>query len=101
MDIKLTTGITLQTSKGENLLQALKKNGIYLVSSCGGKGICGKCRVRILEGKSRIASTGKLEPRDIKAGITLACQTFPQGNIFIYIPTESKLVIGDRISLSR
>src|SRR3990170_175444 len=101
MDIKLTTGITLQTSKGENLLQALKKNGIYLVSSCGGKGICGKCRVRILEGKSRIASTGKLEPRDIKAGITLACQTFPQGNIFIDIPKESKLVIGDRIALSK
>jgi uncharacterized 2Fe-2S/4Fe-4S cluster protein (DUF4445 family) len=101
MDIKLTTGITLQTSKGENLLQALKKNGIYLVSSCGGKGICGKCRIRILEGKSRIASTGKLEPRDIKAGITLACQTFPQGNIFIDIPKESKLVIGDRIALSK
>jgi uncharacterized 2Fe-2S/4Fe-4S cluster protein (DUF4445 family) len=101
MDIKLTTGITLQTSKGENLLQALKKNGIYLVSSCGGKGICSKCRVRILEGKSRIASTGKLEPRDIKAGITLACQTFPQGNIFIDIPKESKLVIGDRIALSK
>ena len=101
MDIKLTTGITLQTSKGQNLLQALKKNGIYLVSSCGGKGICGKCRIRILEGKSRIASTGKLEPRDIKAGITLACQTFPQGNIFIDIPKESKLVIGDRIALSK
>src|SRR3990170_7019139 len=101
MDIKLTTGITLQTSKGQNLLQALKKNGIYLVASCGGKGICGKCRVRLLEGKNRIVSAGKLEPREVEAGITLACQTFPEGDTFIDIPKESKLVIGDKIALSK
>jgi uncharacterized 2Fe-2S/4Fe-4S cluster protein (DUF4445 family) len=101
MDIKLTTGKILQTSGEESLLQAFKKNGIYLVSSCGGKGICGKCRVRILGGKSNIVSTGKLEPREIKTGITLACQTFPEGDVFIDIPKESRLVIGDKIALSK
>jgi uncharacterized 2Fe-2S/4Fe-4S cluster protein (DUF4445 family) len=101
MDIKLTTGESLQTSGEESLLQAFKKNGIYLVSSCGGKGICGKCRVRLLGGKGKIVSTGKLEPREIKAGITLACQTFPKGDVFIDIPKESRLVIGDKIALSK
>jgi uncharacterized 2Fe-2S/4Fe-4S cluster protein (DUF4445 family) len=101
MDIKLTTGKTCSISEEENLLQALKKHGVYLVASCGGKGICGKCRVRILEGKSRTTSTGKLEPQEIKAGISLACQTFPEEDIFIDIPKESKLIIGDKIALSK
>lgn len=101
MDIKLTTGITLQTSKGDNILKALKKNGIYLVSSCGGKGICGKCRIRILRGNAKIVSTGKLKPSEINSGITLACQTFPEENILIEIPKESMLVIGEKIALSK
>ncbi len=101
MDIKLTTGKTFPISEEESLLQALKRQGVYLVASCGGKGICGKCRVRILEGKSRITSTGKLVPQEIKAGISLACQTFPEEDIFIDIPKESKLIIGDKIALSK
>jgi len=101
MDIKLTTGRTLQVVEKESILQALKRNGIYLVASCGGKGICGKCRVRLLEGKNRIVSAGKLEPREVEAGITLACQTFPEGDTFIDIPKESKLIIGDKIALSK
>jgi uncharacterized 2Fe-2S/4Fe-4S cluster protein (DUF4445 family) len=101
MDIKLTTGRTIQILEKESVFQALKRNGIYLVASCGGKGICGKCRVKLLEGKSRIISTGKLEPREVEAGITLACQTFLEGNIFIDIPKESKLTLGDKIALSR
>jgi uncharacterized 2Fe-2S/4Fe-4S cluster protein (DUF4445 family) len=101
VDIKLTTGITIQASEKESLLRALKRNGIYLVASCGGKGICGKCRIRLIEGKNRIVSTGKLEPREVDAGITLACQTFPESDTFIDIPKESKLTIGDKIALSK
>jgi len=101
MHIKLTTGKTLNVSEGESLLEALKRQDVYLVSSCGGKGICGKCRVRLMEGEYRIESTDKLEPREIDAGIALACQTFPSEDIIIDIPKESILVIGDRIALSK
>ncbi len=101
MYIKLPTGKTLDISKGESLLQALKRQGVYLVTSCGGKGICGKCRIKLLEGDCRVKSTGKLEPREIDSGIVLACQTFPEEDIFIDIPKESRLVVGDKIALSK
>jgi len=101
MNITLTTGKILPVSGGESLLQALKRHGTYLVASCGGKGVCGKCRVRLIEGKGRILSTGKLEPREIDRGIVLACQTFPETDIFIDIPKESLLVTGDKIALSK
>lgn len=101
MHLKLFTGKTLDISGGESISEALKRQGVYLVSSCGGKGICGKCRIRLLEGKCRIESTGKLEPRDIDSGILLACQTFPEKDVIIDIPRESRLVIGDKIALSK
>ncbi|MEW6419904.1 MAG: ASKHA domain-containing protein [Nitrospirota bacterium] len=101
MYIRLTTGKTLDVSEGESLLHALKRQGVYLVSSCGGKGICGKCRVRLIEGRYRIESTGKLESREIDLGIVLACQTFSEGNITMDIPQESILVVGDKIEISR
>ena len=101
MDIRLITGKIFDISEGENLLHALKKHGIYLVASCGGKGICGKCRVRLLKGKHRIESTGKLKPNEIDTGIVLACQTFPEENILIDIPKESRLVVGEKIAISK
>jgi uncharacterized 2Fe-2S/4Fe-4S cluster protein (DUF4445 family) len=101
MDIRLATGKTLDTLAGENLLQALKRQGVYLIASCGGKGICGKCRVRILEGEYRTESTTKLRPDEITSGIVLACRTFPETDIVIDIPKESRLVVGDIIEISK
>ena len=101
MLIKLTTGKTLDIRQGETLMNALKRQGIYLVASCGGKGICGKCRVRILEGGYRTASTAKLKPDEIEKGTVLACRTHADEDITIDIPKESKMVIGDAIEISR
>jgi len=101
MHIKLTSGKKLEISEGESILHALKRQGVYLIASCGGKGICGKCRIRLIKGEWHIKSSGKLEPSDIKAGISLACQTFPQTEITIDIPKESRLVVGDKIALSK
>ena len=101
MLIRLTTGDTLDIRKGESLLNALKRQGVFLVSSCGGKGTCGKCRTKIPEGSYRTVSTGKLQPDEITAGTVLACQTFADEDITIDILKESRLVIGDVIEISR
>lgn len=101
MFIRLLTGEILETIKGENLLKTLKRHGIYLVASCGGKGICGKCRVRIISGRCTIVSKGKLEPEETGSGITLACQTYPEEDLIIDIPKESKIVVGDIIEISK
>jgi uncharacterized 2Fe-2S/4Fe-4S cluster protein (DUF4445 family) len=101
MLIRLSTGRTFEYTDGENILQALKKHGVYLVSSCGGKGTCGKCRIKILSGNCSTVKTGKLEPHERESGIVLACRTFPSDDIFIDIPKESLIVLGDVIEISR
>ncbi len=101
MLIKLTTGKILDIRQGETLMNALKRQSIYLVASCGGKGICGKCKVKILEGGYMTVSTVKLKPDEIEKGIVLACRTYADEDITVDIPKESKMVIGDVIEISR
>lgn len=101
MQITLTTGATLEITEGESLLLALKRQGVYLVASCGGKGICGKCRIRLTKGEWDTKSTGKLAPQDSESGLVLACQTFPKTDITIDIPKESQLIVGDKIAISK
>ncbi|MCL4475454.1 MAG: ASKHA domain-containing protein [Nitrospirae bacterium] len=101
MEVRLTTGKTVSVSEGDDLYHALKGQGVYLVASCGGKGACGKCKVRIVEGRSESVSHGKLGPKEREEGFVLACQTYPKGDILIEIPKESMLAVGDKIAISK
>jgi uncharacterized 2Fe-2S/4Fe-4S cluster protein (DUF4445 family) len=101
MEIRTTNGKTVPAAAGESIYKTLKNNGIFLVASCGGKGVCGKCKVKLLEGPGRIESSGRLRKKEIEENFVLACKTFPEGDILIEIPEESRLVIGDKIAVSR
>lgn len=64
---------------GYNLLKLLKEKGFYLDSPCGGRGFCGKCKVRIVRGdvtKNQCLpdEMGHLSFIERKGGIRLACR---------------------------
>ncbi len=101
MEIKILNNRTLAAEPGKSVYQTLRDNGIYLVASCGGKGVCGKCRVKVLDGKYRTESATKLKKKEIGDKVVLACTTFPEEDIHIEIPEDSKLVIGDKIAVSK
>lgn len=63
----------------ETVLDAAHKAGIELPYSCAG-GMCCTCRARVVEGGSEMAVNFSLEPWEIEAGFTLACQTRPTGS---------------------
>lgn len=58
---------------GSNLLEVLREEGIILPSSCGGKGICGKCLVGV-EKFNDIHSLQKTEQSEADKNIQYACQ---------------------------
>jgi ferredoxin len=49
----------VEVPAGTDLLQAAALAGVPIEGDCGGKGICGKCRVRVLSG-----GPGKITPAE-------------------------------------
>jgi len=101
MILRLIEGKTLNLIEGENIYRALKRQGVFIVASCGGKGTCGKCKVKVIEGSPEVLSFGKLSHKERETGFVLACQTIPTEDTVIDIPKESKLVVGDKIAISK
>jgi len=101
MEIKTTGGRVVKATAGDSIYKALKDGGIYLVASCGGKGVCGKCRIKVIEGRSRTESSGKLTKQERDGNFVLACATFAEEDLLVEIPESSKLVIGDKIAISK
>lgn len=69
----------LQVLEGENLMESLLASQIPVASSCNGEGICGKCRVKILEGSEFIPNPSDLElntmeRNQVEPGSRLSCQ---------------------------
>jgi len=81
---------------GEDLLTIARRAGVEIESACGGKGSCGKCRVR-LEGAQTSAlspitdSESRLLDADLLvAGTRLACQARVQADVSVFVPEESR-----------
>ncbi len=86
--------VEISASTEDPLLDSLQKAGIEIESVCGGIGVCGKCRIRVLEGDT---SEPTLEEEDhlpeemFEQGDRLACQTYPLSDLVIHIPGTSLL----------
>ena len=87
-------GIRVRTREGSTLLDAARSRGICIRSECGGRGICGKCRV-FVRGAVSEPTERELEvlPREeLERGARLACQARVAGSCVVYVPPESRLL---------
>lgn len=75
------TGDAINVEPGETLLAALERNGYRPESNCRA-GICGACKLRILEGE--VDQQGEiLSPAEKANGFVLSCIAHPQGQVTI------------------
>lgn len=87
---------------GASILEAARDAGVCISSFCGGKGTCGKCKIRVTSGKvSALTENEKetLSEEEISQGYRLACLTTPYGAINVHIPSEC-LVVSQRLNLT-
>lgn len=85
----------VQVSIGTTVFQAAKDAGISLRSECGGKGLCGKCRIIVKkpEDLSELTEPEKrhLSNFEVDQGYRLACQAKVLKDTVIMLPFESDL----------
>jgi len=99
---------------GNSILDAAKKIDIEISAVCGGRGLCGKCRVVVKEGSQNLAEVSRLETmslsrEELNAGYRLACCALlnREGTTLVEVPPESRveqqrlLVAGIDTAVSR
>lgn len=71
--------------KKDTLLESLRANNLFLPAVCAGRGVCGKCRVRVLEGEVPATETDLrfFSQQEIEAGHRLACRSYPESDCTI------------------
>lgn len=80
-------------ASGKNLMEIMLDAGLFIDNACGGKGLCGKCRVKITEGDAGEAGEterGILKAEELEQGVRLACLTYPVSDITIELLQKEK-----------
>ncbi|MEQ8486741.1 MAG: NADH:ubiquinone reductase (Na(+)-transporting) subunit F [Pseudomonadales bacterium] len=80
----------LPISVGRTLLAGLADHGLFLPSACGGRGTCGQCRVKVIEGGGGLLPTERalVTPAEAAAHQRLACQLVVKQPLRIRVPAE-------------
>ena len=91
-------GLTIEVADGENLLRAALQAGVHINASCGGEGVCGKCKILLESGEVDTFRGSLLTDEEWDLGYRQACQTKVVGDVVVRIPPESLL---DRRTLTR
>jgi Na+-transporting NADH:ubiquinone oxidoreductase subunit F len=80
----------LNVGSGETLLRTLAGENIFLPSACGGKAMCGLCKVQVLAGADppNEAEQKKLSPEQFAQGLRLACQIRVERDLALSLPEK-------------
>jgi uncharacterized 2Fe-2S/4Fe-4S cluster protein (DUF4445 family) len=91
--------VTVIVDDNTNLFKAVKAAGVYVLSSCGGKGNCGKCKVVIKEGSVEPGkSRSYLSVEEAERGYVLACHSRVKTDLTVEIPQESRMQAKHKIA---
>jgi uncharacterized 2Fe-2S/4Fe-4S cluster protein (DUF4445 family) len=68
---------TTRVPPGTTLFSAAHWIGLPIDSTCGGRGTCGKCKVRVIQGSAEVTTADhrQLLKEEIEGGWRLSCQT--------------------------
>ena len=92
-------GKAVTVEAGTSLLEAAGKAHIALESSCGGDGLCGRCKLIVREGKAASDKTALLTRDEVAQGVVLACQSRVESDLVVEIPEASRA--KERIALDK
>lgn len=99
-----TVIVTHDSSK--TVMSALLQNHLISGSFCGGRGDCGRCRIRFLQGAVMPTALERsvMEPEELRQGYRLACLAKPKDDCVIklaLLEPQKIEIISDMISVTQ
>ena len=84
-------GRRVRVPKGASILRAALDAGVHINASCGGDGVCGKCRIQIESGRVDGKRSDRIRASEWVDGYRLACKATVCEDVTIRVPMESDL----------
>ncbi|MFO8113435.1 MAG: ASKHA domain-containing protein [Desulfosalsimonadaceae bacterium] len=81
----------IKVEENTRLIRAAMDSGVHINASCGGEGVCGKCRVIIESGEVDGGVSEMLSAEDREKGYRLACLAKVKSDLTVRVPTESSI----------
>ena len=81
----------ISVNAGQNLIRAAMDAGVHINASCGGEGVCGKCRVIVEHGAVAGGLSERISDQDREKGFRLACRSTVTGDLTVRVPVESAI----------
>ncbi len=80
--------LEVEAAEGKTILEAASEAGVNIDGNCGGRGTCGKCKVRVIREIPEEAAdpNGKLTEEEKKSGFRLACLHQVREGMVVEIP---------------
>lgn len=93
-----TKNITVRN--GESLMSALIRENFYISTPCGGKGNCGKCKIKVTDGNAPISTQDRkfFTQKELDDGMRLSCTLYPDNSLTVKLNSDSENrfeIIGD------
>jgi len=94
---------TTRVPPGTTLFSAAHWIGLPIDSTCGGRGTCGKCKVRVLEGASEVTTADHrlLRKDEVDSGWRLSCQARIYEDMVCEVPQLLRVPKAATMGLSR
>lgn len=84
-------GRSAEAKPNESVLDVARRAGVPLGNSCGGVGVCARCRVRVISGAENLTAPTAVETRfgtarGFEEDERMACQAVVTGDVEVTTP---------------
>ena len=90
----MPSGRVVEVESGVSVIKAARLAGVHINASCGGSGVCGKCRITLESGTLTGGKSEKLTDAEYEEGYRQACIATIDSNATLRVPIESELTKG-------
>ena len=78
--------VSIECNLGDNLLELARRANVAIDAPCSGNGSCGKCRVRLVEGRLETLKSRHISDEEFEAGWRLSCNSKVLSDCTVFVP---------------
>ena len=78
--------VEIACNTGDNLLELARRANVVIDAPCSGNGSCGKCRVKLVEGRLESIKSRHITDEEFEAGWRLSCNSKVLDDCNVFVP---------------